>query len=192
MKLIDLLVKELPKRGGWPNDAKQAWQSSLDGEVYFYGFNDERVRFRPELINLSVSDNPYERIQREEYESAIASSQQPAWSGDGLPPVGCECEVKSGKESWTLCKVVHSSSAGVAFIYLEEPSPELSSKYMGVIDSIPHRHAGDYFRPIRTEADRKREETTKAIMEIVSAGNGISANLYDAIEAGKIPGVKLE
>ena len=51
------------------------------------------------------------------------------------------------------------------------------------------------FRPIRSEADRKRDAAKNAIAELCrsSASNGHSADLiYDAIAAGEIPGVKLE
>lgn len=34
MKLIDLLVKELQRRGGWPDGVSFAWQDE-DGEVRF-------------------------------------------------------------------------------------------------------------------------------------------------------------
>lgn len=34
MKLIDILVEELPKRGGWPKSAENATQDE-DGEVCF-------------------------------------------------------------------------------------------------------------------------------------------------------------
>lgn len=117
------------------------------------------------------------------------------WNGADLPPVGCECNVKSGKNSWTLCRVVHSSEAGVAFIYLEEPSPELSSQYIGVLDSIPRRHAKEYFRPNQSQAERKRDEAKNVIAELCrsSASNGHSADLiYDAIAAGKIPHITLK
>lgn len=51
------------------------------------------------------------------------------------------------------------------------------------------------FRPIRTESERKRKEAIDAIAELCrsSSSNGHSAELvYSAIEAGNIPGVKLE
>lgn len=50
------------------------------------------------------------------------------------------------------------------------------------------------FRPIRTEAERKRKEVVGVIAELCrsSASNGHSADLiYDAIAAGKIPGIRL-
>ena len=39
MKLIDLLVKELPKRGGWPHDALSITQDN-DGSLCVWNTND--------------------------------------------------------------------------------------------------------------------------------------------------------
>lgn len=120
------------------------------------------------------------------------------WNGEGLPPVGCECDVKSGKKSWTLCRVVHSSAAGVAFIYLEEPSPELSSQYIGVLDSIPRRHAKEYFRPNRAEAERKRDEAIVALTFVLTSlprdqhVTEWSQAILEQIAAGKIPHITLK
>lgn len=36
MKLIDLLVQELPKRGGWPEGAESVVQDADDSEFYFF------------------------------------------------------------------------------------------------------------------------------------------------------------
>lgn len=36
MKLLDLLLQELPRRGGWPEGAGSACQSMVDTEIYFY------------------------------------------------------------------------------------------------------------------------------------------------------------
>lgn len=188
MKLIDLLVPEFNKSGGWPKTLDSAvrmklpcgyWTKELNGTLYF----------------TDKSSN--HRIYKGEYEAALAASKQVSWSGDGLPAEGIECEVKSGKDSWTLCKVVHSSSSGVAFIYLEEPSGESPSRYIGVLDCIPSKHADGFFRPIRTEAERNREEAeTELRCCLAGTGAGITRHaakhLYDAISAGKIPGIRLE
>lgn len=199
MKLIDLLVQELPKSGGWPLWAFEACNQNL-GRVMFYnsegGIDDDSPEIKIEkAINQSVT----EEVTREQYEAALAASKQPAWICGAMPPEGCECEVKSGKDSWTLCKVVHSSSAGVAFIYLEEPNG--CAGYIGVLDLISAKAAESQFRPIRTEAERKREEAGLAIYHAINwnaEGELASPSrmedyrkAYDAIAAGKIPGVKL-
>ena len=37
MTLLELLVQELPKQGGWPQDMLSVVQSKVDGELNFYG-----------------------------------------------------------------------------------------------------------------------------------------------------------
>jgi len=209
MKLIDLLVKHLGENGGWPIGAGICAQDN-DGEVCFYnkhgihrrdgwaawtipqGFDTKVVARR--IFFTPAEDRFNSVVSRDQYEAALAASKQDAWDGCDLPTEGIECEVKSGKDSWTLCRIVHCSSAGVAFIYLEEPDG--ISSYLGVLDCISAKAAGNQFRPIRTEAERKREEASKIIEETFytegSDGNYLrGAGVLDAISAGKIPGVKL-
>jgi len=110
------------------------------------------------------------------------------WNGEGLPPVGCECEAKMPQEignpwKWRRVKVVAVGEA-------------IAVNECLVYDVETSRPAWvDEFRPILAEADRKREETKNAIAELCrsSASNGHSADLiYDAIAAGKIPHITLK
>lgn len=114
---------------------------------------------------------------------------EPSWNGVGLPPVGCECEVKVGGENYNLCRVVYSdANAGVAFIYLGGDD----EKYCGTIDCVTAGAAYGYFRPIRSEADKNRDAAVMAINNTVDASGTLGSEIYDAIASGKIPGVKLE
>lgn len=205
MKLIDLLVQELPKRGGWPEYAENAVQDKSDTEIYFFSGDKPHLAgsywhgagswFFTHWENELSDDWDRAIVSREQYEAALAASKQPEWSGEGLPPEGIDCEVKSGKDSWTLCKVVHSSAAGVAFIYLEEPEPYSFSKYLGTLDCIGHKYAGSQLRPIRTEAERKRDNAISAMIAILKEGtstNDDARDIYLAISEGKIPGIRLE
>lgn len=114
------------------------------------------------------------------------------WDGEGLPPVGCHCEVKAGKDSWNLCKIVFSDNvAGVAFVYLGGDE----EKYVGSVDCIGAACAPFYFRVMHASEYSVRDEAKGIIADLCrsSASNGHSADLiYDAIAAGKIPGIKLE
>ncbi|MGH2622722.1 MAG: hypothetical protein ACRDE7_03570 [Sphingobacterium sp.] len=139
------------------------------------------------LCGLDISDSDHEYI--------IADRRpitEPEWDGVGLPPVGCECEVKVGGDNYNLCRIVYSdSNAGVAFIYLGGDD----EKYCGIIDCVTAGAAYGYFRPIRSEADNKRDAAIESLMRIVCGPSQASATvnkIYDAIAAGKIPGVKLE
>ncbi|WAX16321.1 hypothetical protein KP591P3_00003 [Klebsiella phage KP591P3] len=286
MKLIDILVEELPKRGGWPegvvaitqdsdkatNNYKTAdgletnehgtWRYSSAWEGYSFPASDSLrlasdydtaiitreqyeaalaakndgwiewgggecpvprgtlvdVRYRDgeELFSLpaddlapssrdasfafwrdSAQDNdiiayrlhkPLETEQAEADDEAdlnecIGQDAAPVWNGEGLPPVGCECEFISNDTSWGSVVVIGVDGDKVVI----KPSGET---YYGITPSEKQ-----VFRPIRSEADRKRDESLRVIYEILDAGTSTkqdAADIYDAIAAGKIPGVKLE
>lgn len=203
MKLIDLLVQELPKRGGWPHNALSITQDD-DGSLCVWDTNDphyDGFSWKHHTGNSlvyywhGIEDVPLSCDHREsivtywQYKAALAESQKPAWNGEGVPPVGCECEYSLNRGStWWKCKIDYIvGTQGVVM---------LCDTFEGV-QYVPLSSYGDSlkFRPIRTEAERKRDDAKHAIAELCrsSASNGHAADLIcDAIAAGKIPGVKLE
>jgi hypothetical protein len=81
MTLLELLVQELPKQGGWPQDMLSVVQSKVDGELNFY-----EVEWQPgETPNIMhhfglYLDNPvqiqprfgvYIVITKAQYEAAL-------------------------------------------------------------------------------------------------------------------------
>ena len=176
MKLIDLLVQELPNRGGWPEGVRYL-------EQYFDGSLFEESNYQSSFKFKRVDDFEYGTVTREQYESALAESKSPAWNGEGLPPVGCVCEYTKkslpGNE-WTECTVDYVGSSFV--VYRDCYGVELT----GIKGDIR-------FRPICAEAERKRDDFIKQVMHWMHhAGETEVGLIYDAIAAGKIPGVKLE
>lgn len=104
----------------------------------------------------------------------------PAWNGEGLPPVGCECEVRyrHGGTNWGKFKCL-AVDKDIAF---------------GWCADAPATFPDDCyeFRPIRTEADKKRETFVNQVMQWMHyAGEAEVALIYDAIARGDIPGIKL-
>ena len=99
MKLIDLLVQELPKRGGWPDGVSEIGQD-YDGELMFYGRGNIRTGIYLTLSSdhRNIYRHDGDKVTKDRYESALAASQKPSWNGEGLPPVGCEreCHVDEG------------------------------------------------------------------------------------------------
>lgn len=185
MKLIDLLVRELPKRGGWPKgveEIKQCW----DGQVW-YDDKDagimspaEDARRRGEAFALSKG------VYREQYEEALAASQQPAWNGEGLPPVGCECELFDC-EAWNPVRIKY-----VGDKYVTTHRIDLNSERVYRFAQRPEK-----FRPTRTEAERKRDDITGLMRYSCTNFNKTDVihavgEIYDAIAAGKIPGIRLD
>lgn len=194
MKLIDLLVQELPKLGGWPRGAAICERFLHESHIDFY---DEEgnwpedcgkkygFSFAKELVQPRQSGRVIrtEVVKKDEYEAALAASKQVAWDGEGLPPVGCDCEVKGahGDESWSVGKILsHTKFKGRDCAVFQTEETVSVSSY-------------EYFRPIRTEAERKREEAINDIASMMGCGTFFedATGIYDAITAGKIPGIKL-
>ena len=104
------------------------------------------------------------------------------WSGDGLPPVGVECEMLWNKE-WVKCAV--KAYGDQQFIFKADGHRE----WAGHINNFS-------FRPIRSPEDTARDKAIHAMSSSHKpcghATVGICADIYDAIALGMIPGVKLE
>lgn len=265
MKLIDLLVKELPKRGGWPEGARETIEMHMDGGIFFDG------NCAPDEFTLPQCSNGWapgmgrfsNEVTRDKYESALAKNDgwiewgggerpveegalvdvrfrdgdddrnieaidllwnhenwsadiiayrlhkpdinslasddrlehdlnecigqdvdMPEWNGEGLPPVGTVCMANLAN-GWTDVKVAYIGDEGG---WREALVFEIKSTKPAWADE---------FRPLRTEAERKRDDAKKAISELRDRdGYKLAAcmidPIYDAIAAGKIPGVKLE
>ena len=277
MKLIDVLVKELPQRGGWP-EYVAAMAQDADGAVQNYrGTDDIRIDSQHAsgtsriIGSYSIAEDEVRAatdrltaiITRAQYESALAASEgwiewnggecpvnddcivdvkfmcgqvenamparywewgnqdhrrdiisyrlhkpginsranddrleqdlnecigqdvdMPEWSGDGLPPAGCECEAKyrdADNAEWFSFRCV-GVDCGVAFGWAGKEAVILGK--------------GSYeFLPLRTEAEKVREKLAASLH--VAAGaipievKGIGPlyfELADAIISGSIFG----
>lgn len=196
MKLIDLLVQELPKRGGWPEGAVECCRHYGTNSIDFYdetgNWDDDCYLkygkdFAKDCIYEETSgSHRLQSISRSEYESALDASQKPAWNGEGFPPVGCECECQF-LNAWHVCKILFVGAEVI----------------VGVIDDSERAFSVNHtkFRPLQSEAKRKREVAAQALCDSCGGSGKVDENLgfgimwldiYDATAAGKIPGVKLE
>lgn len=214
MKLIDLLVQELPKRGGWPHGADYAVQDSDGSCDIKFGAGDEselEYENRGVWVNDQTPDwgidspESYIRdlhplaidaataiITRDQYEAALAAAQQPVWNGEGLPPIGCEFEFGTHRTRAKCLGIGHH----MIFASKGDPDDE-DGDFEEFMISIMHSE----FHPIRTEAERKRQEAITKITDAIcgdipdtgmATAAKYAARAYDAIAAGKIPGIKLE
>ena len=123
----------------------------------------------------------------------IGQDAAPVWNGEGLPPVGMEIEYSFAKVNYrtdfSRGKVL---AYGMQSVFMEHWASK--NEFIQPLDKIE-------FRPILSEAERKRDE---AVQALCNAGGGSGRvdeksgygscwfDIYDAIAAGKIPGVKLE
>ncbi len=189
MKLIDILVQELPKHGGWPEGAVECCRFVDEANIDFYyasgnwpiDCGEKYGAIALNAVRKQTIPCESEKVTFEQYEAALASCQ-PQWNGEGLPPVGALCQYQDYSDTpWVECKVLayHNNECWL------QRTADGTSFIMG----NPHLH------PIRSEADQKRKESTGIIADICrsSASNGHSAELiYDAIAAGKIPHIQLK
>ncbi|WP_312388006.1 hypothetical protein [Atlantibacter hermannii] len=197
MKLIDILVQELPKHGGWPDGAVECCRFVDEANIDFYDESgnwpidcgEKYGEIALKAVRKHTIPLECEKVTLEQYESALAASQ-PQWNGEGLPTVGCECEAlfDSGSSQWCRAKIIGHDDGRVVGRWIEGP------KAYEILDySSPH----GAFRPIRSEADKKRDEAIQSMASVIDYRNGCSANplagwLYDAIAAGKIPHIQLK
>lgn len=209
MKLIDLLVQELPKRGGWPANSNFVVQDSdrdlkfgkelliqferdgvwrsVNGTTYgqVWSTDVRKKGYDDKFFNIKElsDDHGTAIVTREQYEAAL---QQPVWNGEGLPPVGCKFEYGSHRTAATCLGV----GFDMVFAWKGNPLGEDYEEFMiSIKDSSFHKP--------RTEAERKREEAEVNLRTcLIGSGAGITElaakTIYDAIGAGKIPGVKLD
>lgn len=96
MKLIDLLVKELPKLGGWPEGVTHIGQE-YDRELMFYGRGNISTGL---ILNELAIDHRKlgksgEKITRPQYEAALAASKAVVGHNGWIQWAGGECPVDS-------------------------------------------------------------------------------------------------
>lgn len=185
MTLLELLVQELPKRGGWPEMALTARGNIYGNRVAF--FSEEGFPVEP--FDLAGDEILEDKVcRRQQYEAALAASKEPEWDGAGSPPVGVTCEHRQDgaftETEWQVVTVLGIS---------ERPDGVFIDFWLRREDGSSYIARNPYrFRTIRTEAERKREEAIKQMMDCSAALVEATAGLiYDAVAAGEIKAFKL-
>lgn len=130
---------------------------------------------------------PQEAAQTKEDDEAdlnecIGQDAAQVLGGEGKPAIGEKCEHHSGGqwEAVTIAGIYENLVTGFTDYWMVKEDG--SSYTVG----NPYR-----FRPIRSEAEQKREEAVKAIM-LTGWCRATAEEIYDLIAAGKVPGMKLE
>ncbi|EGT4313505.1 hypothetical protein DOX48_08500 [Cronobacter malonaticus] len=193
MKLIDLLVQELPRRGGWP-EGVYVIEQNYHGKLFNGSKTSESFLFDSEKFEM-VDAWREARVTRKQYEAALAAAHQSVWNGEGLPPVCAEVEVRyrhATNAEWVFFRCV-AVDCETAFGWTGKEPVGLS--------------VSDYeFRPIRSEADNKRAIGVTALAKAGGAvdfeygrktiDGELSApgwyELYDKIAAGEVAGIRIE
>lgn len=192
MKLIDILVRDLPGLGGWPVGVSKIEQSS-EGRLFDYRDLGKPCLFGEAVFDLADDWNDDLSVTRKQYESALAA-RKTEWNGEGLPPVGSRVEVRAEdfEGGWVAIDVVYVHNGEVAGIVQSE------NEYLN--DKLEKFSAGynrAEFRPIRSEADKKRDEAIESITSLIEYRNGCHAKalagwLFEEIAFGKIQHIRID
>lgn len=189
MKLIDILVRELPDMGGWPPNTESLYQNAKGRLVGTQGCIVNAVDMK---LNV-VSDDTHRSVTRQQYEAALAASKS-EWDGEGLPPVGAEVECicnefpNDGQEK-LLGHILYSGEYTILKTY------KTNHQHHVPVESVFKTKLWA-ITPIRSEADKKRDEAVKAIddaqSQVFDQELTFSEYLYDAIATGKIPHIRID
>lgn len=91
--------------------------------------------------------------------------EPPAWDGEGLPPVGCECEVHEDAMWHHATIVAHHDGCAIAAIHRDDMSYEYGA------------YCGGAIRPIRSEEDRAVEEMRNVMAKHAEVSCGMAETL---------------
>ena len=125
-------------------------------------------------------------------------SGKPEWDGEGLPPVGSEVQCicnqfpSEGQEK-LLGKILYSGEYTILHTYQTN-----GQHHVPVESVLMTKHWS--ITPIRSEADKKRDEAAKGLIEYLDKETDIDnvfsikdvIGFYDAIAAGKIPHIRID
>ncbi|UVX31638.1 hypothetical protein S13e_00052 [Klebsiella phage VLCpiS13e] len=120
-----------------------------------------------------------EEEQETDLNECIGQDSSTAWSVRWLPSAGCECEYQYKVHGSEWCSFECVAVDGNAAFGWSNNTP------------IALQLNTHNFRPMRSEAERKRDEAVKAIM-LTGWCQTAAEEIYDLIAAGKVPGIKLE
>lgn len=198
MTLLELLVqKTLTGEFKWPKRASQIFQdydSELRPDAEMSGVYLDLV-----AENHRICGVPFDTlgesyiVTREQYEAALAAAQQPVWNGEGLPPLGARVlffanphfnyDKTFSPEQWQDMEVVaHKKTTDgndVAVCYWDENGCGRAVCF------VP-----ECLMPVRSAEDEKRAEIIEEIAYHTSLDD--ARDLYEAIAAGQVKGVKLD
>lgn len=194
---------DVKHRCGAVSENQQAWPKrhkesdamvnplSNAGQAFWRHENSSMDIIAYRLHQPQKEDQP--EASEEDLNDCIGQAPVTTWSGEGLPPVGCECEYLDSNNEWYPVTIKYASNqivviCGMTNIFGEEQETEIAKDIQ--LDK-------PQFRPIRSEADRKRDAAVGKIFDVIcksltDESESTSFAIYEAIAAGEIPGVKLE
>lgn len=106
--------------------------------------------------------------------SDLLGDDDTAWPGEGLPPVGAECEYNTGSFSnkWQKVYICGIAKDG-------RPVHQYSDGHVDLISSDLIGNMEKYFRPLKSERDIAIEEMVKYLQSPKRADTTLAEDLYD-------------
>ena len=176
MTLLELLRRELPKRGGWPEGADYCVQHAHDLGFCWVIFNKGTISSASaDAEGMWDMDWNFSRDRdfcadelASDHATAIVTREQYGWDGVSLPPVGCDVEYNCYPDGWVIINIV-ARIEGATFIEWK------SGTHKGG-DIIRGDFPFERVRPLRTEAERAIDE----MVQLSGVSTGAAKILYDA------------
>lgn len=174
---------------GAPEWATECVWNDKAGESFSYWLNPKENKMLATWMNGSPDIWAGIYGHRNYIKAERRPISDPVWDGEGLPPVGVECEMENDRGTWLPVDVI-AHKDGFAFGW--------SYGYRMVL----HSDKTEGFRPIRSPEDVARDEAIDDLVEtmIYFYGNpkgaesyrGLAVRIIEAIEIGKISRIKME
>ena len=116
----------------------------------------------------------------------MAIKESKVWDGKGLPPVGMHCKIVNPDGAL----MYGQGESGEVVAHVEDTAVIRMSYGLGCFEAR-------CLRPSRSEADKKRDAAVAAMRNFATNYNNSTVihainQVYDAIAAGKVPGVRIE
>lgn len=147
------------------------------GDIIAYRLHKPQQEEHPEAREEDIND-------------CIGQAPAPIWNGEGLPPVGCECEARFR----------HRNSAEWMYFRCVAVDCDVAFGWAGK-DAVALEWESYQFRRIRSEADMKRESVISKITDAIcgevpdtgmATAAKYAARVYDAIVAGEVDGIRID
>lgn len=149
------------------------------------GFGGDIIAYRLHNPDAKYRSNE-DRLEQDLNECIGQDVDVPEWNGEGLPPVGMHCKIADPDG----VLMYGQGESGEVIAHVENTAVIRMSYGLGCFEAR-------FLRPASSEAEKARKAAETAMRTcLAGTGAGITPmaakGIYDAIAAGKIPGVKLE
>lgn len=144
-----------------------------DARSMFYKETNEAV-FSCEFGELIWVDTDFLDVTANIHLKELPEEPAQEWNGEGLPPVGCECEMTSDDGKWVLVEII---AVHIGFAHGWHDSAR----------AVYYSDDASDFRPVKTQEQKDREAFIDRVMTGISIdvkhatiAHNIAEQLFDA------------